>query len=81
MARPGPGRTGTAGHPLVHVGDRLTAAERQRPTSESTSAFGNRRLRARCEADFRESVERITGRKVSAFTSGTDTERDVSSEV
>ena len=28
-----------------------------------------------CEANFRESVERITGRKVRAFTSGTDTVR------
>ena len=34
-----------------------------------------------CEANFRESVERITHRKVRAFTSGTDTIQDVSSEV
>lgn len=31
--------------------------------------------------EFREEVERITGRKVSALVSGTDTERDVSTEV
>ena len=31
--------------------------------------------------EFREEVERITGRKVWAFVSGTDTERDVSTEV
>ena len=34
-----------------------------------------------CEDDFRESVERITGRKVRAFVSGIDTDTDVSSEV
>jgi uncharacterized protein YbcI len=33
------------------------------------------------ESDFKETVERITGRKVWAFVSGTDTERDVSAEV
>jgi uncharacterized protein YbcI len=33
------------------------------------------------ENTFRESVEQITGRKVIAFVSGIDTERDVSSEV
>jgi uncharacterized protein YbcI len=33
------------------------------------------------ENDFKETVERITGRKVWAFVSGTDTERDVSAEV
>ena len=32
-------------------------------------------------ANFRESVERVTGREVRAFTSGTDTVQDVSSEV
>ena len=31
--------------------------------------------------DFRASVEQITGRKVRAFVSGIDTDRDVSSEV
>jgi uncharacterized protein YbcI len=34
-----------------------------------------------CEANFRESVERITGRKIRAFVSGIDTGEDVSSEV
>jgi uncharacterized protein YbcI len=33
------------------------------------------------EQQFRETVEQITGRKVWAFVSGIDTERDVSSEV
>jgi uncharacterized protein YbcI len=33
------------------------------------------------ENDFKETVERITGRKVWAFVSGTDTERDVSAEI
>jgi uncharacterized protein YbcI len=33
------------------------------------------------EAEFKETVEQITGRKVWAFVSGTDTGRDVSSEV
>jgi uncharacterized protein YbcI len=33
------------------------------------------------EREFTETVERITGRKVRAFVSGTDTKQDVSSEV
>jgi uncharacterized protein YbcI len=33
------------------------------------------------EAEFRTTVEQITGRKVRAFVSGIDTEQDVSSEV
>jgi uncharacterized protein YbcI len=33
------------------------------------------------EREFREAVERITGRKVWAFVSGIDTQQDVSSEV
>ena len=33
------------------------------------------------ERDFTEAVEQITGRKVRAFVSGTDTNQDVSSEV
>jgi len=33
------------------------------------------------ERDFVEAVEQITGRKVRAFVSGTDTHRDVSTEV
>jgi uncharacterized protein YbcI len=33
------------------------------------------------ERDFRDAVERITGRKVIAFVSGTDTNADVSCEV
>jgi uncharacterized protein YbcI len=33
------------------------------------------------ESDFKETVEQITGRKVWAFVSGTDTAKDVSAEV
>lgn len=33
------------------------------------------------EADFREAVERVTGRRIRAFVSGIDPEADVSSEV
>ena len=33
------------------------------------------------EDDFRETVERITGRRVRGFISGTDTHEDVSCEV
>jgi uncharacterized protein YbcI len=33
------------------------------------------------EAEFRESIERISGRRVRAFVSGIDTRQDVSSEV
>ena len=34
-----------------------------------------------CEADFRDAVEAVTGRRVRAFVSGIDTAQDVSSEV
>jgi uncharacterized protein YbcI len=33
------------------------------------------------EADFREAIERLTGRQVRAFVSGIDTSKDVSAEV
>jgi uncharacterized protein YbcI len=34
-----------------------------------------------CEQEFHDIVERLTGRRVRAFVSGIDTERDVSSEI
>jgi uncharacterized protein YbcI len=59
------------------------------PAERSLAAMGeHQRLRetrmffqhAR-ERDFRDAVERITGRRVTAFVSGTDTTADVSCEV
>ena len=46
----------------------------------------HQRLRRRCsssarEDDFRSTVERITGRRVRGFISGTDTSEDLSCEV
>lgn len=63
--------------------DSLTPAERKMTELGEDQRVREMRLffQHTCEADFRESVERITGRKVRAFTSGTDTVEDVSSEV
>jgi uncharacterized protein YbcI len=68
---------------LCTLEDSLTPAERkmvevgeQQRLQETRMFFQNV-----CEDDFRESVERITGRKVRAFVSGIDTDTDVSSEV
>ena len=63
--------------------DSLTPAERKMTELGEDQRVREMRLffQHSCEANFRESVERITGRKVRAFTSGTDTGQDVSSEV
>ena len=68
---------------IATLEDSLTAAERNlivlgehqrvRETRALVQHAGERR--------FVEAVEQITGRKVRAFVSGTDTHRDVSSEV
>jgi uncharacterized protein YbcI len=78
-------RTSFAGPDTVvaTLEDSLTRSER------NLVAFGeHHRLRDTrmffqyaCEEQFREAVERLTGRKVWAFVSGIDTERDVSSEI
>jgi uncharacterized protein YbcI len=63
--------------------DSLTPAERKMAELGEDQRVREIRLffQHATEENFRESVERITGRKVRAFTSGTDTEKDVSSEV
>ena len=68
---------------LCTLEDSLTPAERKLTELGEHHRVRETRLffQHACEANFRESVERITGRKVRAFTSGTDTFQDVSSEV
>ncbi len=63
--------------------DSLTPAERKMAELGEDQRVREIRMffQHSCEANFRESVERITGRRVRAFTSGTDTTHDVSSEV
>jgi uncharacterized protein YbcI len=68
---------------LCTLEDSLTPAERkmlevgEHQRLEETRMF----FQHVCEEDFRQSVERITGRRVRAFVSGIDTDTDVSSEV
>jgi uncharacterized protein YbcI len=68
---------------LCSLEDSLTPAERKMVEVGEHQRLRETRMffQHACEADFRESVERITGRKVRAFVSGMDTETDVSSEV
>jgi uncharacterized protein YbcI len=63
--------------------DSFTPAERNMAKLGEHLRLGELRTFFQCAAatEFREEVERITGRKVWAFVSGTDTERDVSTEV
>jgi uncharacterized protein YbcI len=68
---------------LCTLEDSLTAAERKMVQVGEHERLRETRMFFQyvCEADFRASVERITGRKVRAFVSGIDTNTDVSSEV
>jgi uncharacterized protein YbcI len=68
---------------LCTLEDSLTPAERKMVEVGEHDRLRETRMFFQhvCEADFRESVERITGRKVRAFVSGIDTDTDVSSEV
>src|SRR3954451_14615921 len=63
--------------------DSFTPAERHMATLGEHLRLGELRMffQRAAATEFREEVERITGRKVWAFVSGTDTERDVSTEV
>jgi uncharacterized protein YbcI len=63
--------------------DSFTPAERKMVAMGEHLRLGELRLffQRAAEVEFREEVERITGRKVWAFVSGTDTEKDVSTEV
>jgi uncharacterized protein YbcI len=68
---------------LCTLEDSLTPAERKMVEVGEHQRLHETRLFFQhvCEDDFRESVERITGRKVRAFVSGIDPDTDVSSEV
>ena len=68
---------------LCTLEDSLTPAERKMAEIGEHQRLTETRMFFQhvCEADFRASVEQITGRKVRAFVSGIDTEQDVSSEV
>lgn len=68
---------------LCTLEDSLTPAERKMAEVGDHQRLRETRMFFQhvCEADFRESVERITGRKVRAFVSGIDTNTDVSSEI
>ena len=68
---------------LCTLEDSLTPAERKMAEMGEHQRLRDIRtfFQHASESDFRESVERITGRKVRAFVSGIDTGQDVSSEV
>ena len=68
---------------LCTLEDSLTPAERKMVEVGEHQRLQETRMFFQhvCEDNFRESVERITGRKVRAFVSGIDTETDVSAEV
>jgi len=68
---------------LCTLEDSLTPAERKMASLGEHQRLRETRMFFQhvCEDDFRESVERITGRRVRAFVSGIDAETDVSSEV
>jgi uncharacterized protein YbcI len=68
---------------LCTLEDSLTPAERKMVEVGEHQRLQETRMFFQhvCEDDFRESVERITGRKVRAFVSGIDPDTDVASEV
>ena len=68
---------------LCTLEDTLTRAERKMVEVGDHQRLQETRMFFQhvCKDDFRESVERITGRKVRAFVSGIDTDTDVASEV
>lgn len=68
---------------LCTLEDSLTTAERKLAELGEHERLRDMRtfFQHASENDFRESVERITGRTVRAFVSGIDTGEDVSSEV
>jgi uncharacterized protein YbcI len=68
---------------LCTLEDTLTRAERKMAEAGDHQRLQETRMFFQhvCKDDFRESVERITGRKVRAFVSGIDTDTDVASEV
>ena len=68
---------------LCTLEDTLTRAERKMVEVGDHQRLQQTRMFFQhvCKDDFRESVERITGREVRAFVSGIDTVTDVASEV
>ncbi|HYP48205.1 MAG TPA: Na-translocating system protein MpsC family protein [Thermoleophilaceae bacterium] len=68
---------------IATLEDSLTPAERNLIARGQRQQVGEIRglFQAASERDFIETVERITGRKVRAFVSGTDTTQDVSAEI
>src|SRR5215212_2272517 len=68
---------------LCTLEDTLTRAERKMAEAGDHQRRQETRMFFQhvCKDDFRESVERITGRRVRAFVSGIDTDTDVASEV
>ena len=68
---------------LCTLEDSLTPAERKMAELGEHQRLREMRtfFQHVCAANFRESVERITGREIRAFVSGIDTAKDVSSEV
>lgn len=68
---------------LCTLEDSLTPAERNLAKMGEHQRVRDTRLyfQYATESQFREAVERITGRTVRAFISGTDVEQDVSSEL
>jgi len=72
------------GHVLVTLmHDVLTPAEKSLTETHQTGAVANiRRLfQETMEADFREAVERLTGRRVLAFISGNHLNPDIAAEI
>jgi uncharacterized protein YbcI len=61
----------------------LTHAEKSLTETGQIDAFSNIRhlFQETMEADFREAVERLTGRKVLAFISGNHIEPDIAAEL
>ncbi|HEV7752358.1 MAG TPA: Na-translocating system protein MpsC family protein [Baekduia sp.] len=61
----------------------LTPAERKMAELGELQRLRDTRLyfQHACEADFRDAVERITGRRVRAFVSGMDVDKDVAAEL
>jgi uncharacterized protein YbcI len=68
---------------ITTLEDSLTKAERNMVAMGEHTRLRDIRMffQYAVEQDFRGTVEQITGRKVRAFVSGIDTERDVSCEV
>jgi uncharacterized protein YbcI len=68
---------------ITTLQDSMTPAERNLVAMGEFQRLRDTRMffQYASEGEFRETVERLTGRKVWAFVSGIDTQRDVSSEV